>query len=64
MLLTQWSTVGDACDGNYYYEQTDWVVTLGILIFILDCAGVCKDFVQGFARGTAQYEKAASSNNP
>ena len=57
MLLTQWSTVGGACDGNYYYEKIDWVVTLGIVIFIVNCAASC----QG---NRGQYEKAGSSDNP
>ena len=57
LLLTQWITVGDACDGNYYYEKIDWVVTLGIVIFFVNCASSC-------VRGNVPYEKATSSDNP
>ena len=41
MLLVEWGAVGDACADNYYYDKVDWVITLGIIIFIVNCCGSC-----------------------
>ena len=41
LLLVSWSEVGDACDGNKPYEKVDFVVTIIIIVFIINCAIGC-----------------------
>ena len=41
LLLVSWSEVGDACDGNAPYEKVDFVVTIIIIVFIINCCFGC-----------------------
>jgi hypothetical protein len=41
LLLVSWSEVGDACDGNKPYEKVDFVVTIIIIVFNINCAIGC-----------------------